>query len=136
MVHSDFRLLFNSSLVCAVISAGGHFYNFWRGETYFLNSSFPNSPFLNSPCSCMSLANKAYIYVINFLNGLLKTLRFVLHGVGKQEVSFVNVTPLKGKCISNQKWTCFVCYLKIINIFSKNNVIILIQIVWGKKNAL
>ena len=28
-------------------------------------------------------------------------------------------TPIKGKFTPNQKWACFVCYLKIINFFWK-----------------
>ena len=35
---------------------------------------------------------------------------------------FWNMTALRGYCISNQKFACFVLYLKIINTFMKNNI--------------
>ena len=39
--------------------------------------------------------------------------------------------PLRGLCTHNLQLTCFVCYLKIINTFLKNNTHILKQIVQG-----
>ena len=42
----------------------------------------------------------------------------------------------KGNCIPNQKLACFVCYLKITNIFLKNDICVLKQIVQKVKNGI
>ena len=49
-------------------------------------------------------------------------------------VRFLSVYPLhmylRGNCTSNQNWACFVCYLNITTTVLKNNISILKQIVW------
>ena len=46
------------------------------------------------------------------------------------------INPLKGYCTPNQKLACFVCYLKIINTFLKNNICIWKQIAQGTQNRI
>ena len=43
---------------------------------------------------------------------------------------------LRGYCTPNQKLACFVLYLKVINIFLKNNTCILKQIVQGTQKMV
>ena len=45
-------------------------------------------------------------------------------------ISSIHRYNLWRSCILNQNWECFEHYLKIINTFKNNNVIILKQIVW------
>ena len=49
--------------------------------------------------------------------------RWSPHPVKSCKIS--RITTLMGNCIPNQKWACFVLYLKIINNFLRNNIRIL-----------
>ena len=59
--------------------------------------------------------------------------QFIPASLGWGTCNKIQIKALRGNCTPNQKLACFVCYLKIINTFLKNDICIWKQIVKGSQ---